>query len=162
MAQLKQLTQAMHTDINQKFHELQLKLDRLHQHIETNKDHWKTSFPNIMKSKVISVLNEQLRKDEIDAFELNNARNEFDRLKKVFHALNSQPLMFLSHNENNQAQLNKIHLVIPSVIVDNLNCIEDFYTENTIETMEHSDEQLVYTDENRNHSRNTGNYVLDS
>jgi hypothetical protein len=158
MKQLNQWAQVMHTKINQKYKEIQLELDQLHENIETNREHWKKSLANRMEMKIGCVLMEQSEKDEADGFEFNKARDEFVRVKELFHFFNSQPLISLSNIEDNQMYLNTLHLVFPNVTVDGFNLMENFSIENTIQTMEYSDQQSIDMDENTNYRRSTGNY----
>ena len=151
----------MNTEINQKLYELQLKLDQLHKYIETNGVYWKKFLISRMEMKVVGVLIEQLQKDEIEGLEFNKARDEFGRLKELFHLFNSQPLISLSNSENNQVELNAPRLVFPTVTIDGFNWIEDFFMENTVETMEHSHEQQIGIDEAINYTTTIGNYIID-
>ncbi len=45
-------------------------------------------------------------------------------------------------------EVNKPHAIFPSIIVDALNSIDSFSTENNSETMEYSDQHQINTDEN--------------
>jgi hypothetical protein len=162
IAQLNQWAEMMHSKINQKYNELQLELDRLDREIEASRENWKKVLLNRMETKVGCVLTVQSQKDEVDEVEYNEAQDEFVRLKELFHLFSSQPMISLLNVENNQEDLNTPRLVFPSITADSFNWMENFSMENTVQTMEYSDQQPIDIDENINYRSNTGNYDLNS
>jgi hypothetical protein len=158
IVQLNQWAEIMQTQINQKCKELQLELDRIHRQIEENRNQWKISFANRMENKVGCVLMEQLQKCEIDGAGFDKARDEFIHLKELFNLFNGQPLISVFSVEDNQANLNEPRVVLPTVLVDAFNWLEDSSMEYIAETIEYSHQQQTDFDEITN-TRSTGNYA---
>jgi len=157
MVQLKQWAETMHTEINQKYEELQLELDRIHRHIEENTVQWKRSLSNRIKTKVACVLMEQLEKSDIAGADFNEARDEFNRLKELFNLFNSQSIISIFNVKDNEGNWNEPSVVFPAVFVDALNWLEDSSMKNTVETIESFLQQQIDLDESTI-GTNTGNY----
>ncbi len=151
----------MHNKINQKYSEIQLELNRRHGYIEANRDHWKACLKKRMEMKVDCVLRMQSQKDEVEGFELHKALDEFVRLKILFSFFDSLPLISMSGVEDNQMDFNAPRLIFPTVAIDDFTWMADFDMENTVETMEHSHQQQIDTDESTNFRKSTGNYTWD-
>ncbi len=134
--------------INQKYQQFQMELDRMDRSIEMNRDQWKRSLGNRLETRVSSVLKKQLQQHSIDGLEVNQAKEELIRVQKLCDLLNSQTIITVASVEDDQFDVNKPHSIFPSIIVDALNSIDSFSTENNSETMEYSDQHQINTDEN--------------
>ncbi|CAF4159312.1 unnamed protein product, partial [Rotaria sordida] len=104
-----------------------------------------------METKIGCVLNEQLQKDEVDGLEVNRARDEFIRIKQLYNLLNNQPLINVTNEENNQIDLKTPRVIFPNVNIDGFNWIEELSTKTNLESMECSNQEQIYVDENAMH-----------
>jgi hypothetical protein len=146
----------MYDKIKKRYEEFQIELDILHKQIELNSDHCRKYLASQLKIKVGCVLTEQLGKDEIVGSVINKARDEFIRLQDLFHGLNSQPLISVLSIDDNQTGLNAPRVVFPSIAVDGFGWNEVFSTENTLEVMEHSDQQQISNNINTTYRKTNG------
>ncbi|CAF1263825.1 unnamed protein product [Rotaria sordida] len=112
-----------------------------------------------METKIGCVLMEQLQKDEVDGLEVNRARDEFIRIKQLYNLLNNLPLINVTNEENNQIDLKAPHVIFPNVNIDGFDWIEELSTKTNLESMEYSNQEQIYVDENAMH-RTTDCYVL--
>jgi hypothetical protein len=134
--------------IKQKYQQFQMELDRIDRCIEMNRDQWKRSLGNRLETRVSSVLTKQLQQHNIDGLEVNQAKEELIRVQKLCDLLNSQTIISVASVEDDQFDVNKPNPIFPSIIVDALNSIDQFSTENNSETMEYSDQHQINRDEN--------------
>ncbi|CAF1112619.1 unnamed protein product [Adineta steineri] len=129
--------------IQQKYKELQVELDRLHNYIETNQDQWKTSLKDRMETKVRSVLTTQLKLREIDGSELTKARDELLRAQKLYNLLNSQTMITVSNAKDNEIDLLSPRLAFSNVIVDGFTSIDKIIPKTNAEIIEQLNEQAI-------------------
>ncbi|UJR20357.1 hypothetical protein I4U23_023488 [Adineta vaga] len=119
--------------MKQKYKEFQIQLHELHNHVETQKDEWKTSLIKQMETSVISVFNTQLHSHEIDGIVLNKARNEFVRIQKLCNLLNSQAMITLTDIADSNFDLITPRLTLRNLIINDSQSIEKISHNNVVE-----------------------------
>ena len=156
MKQLDQWADRIRAQINLKYDQLQLKIDRYRTKIEASRDHWKESLTRTMAEKVGRPLQEQLQKDEVEEIELNRARAEFEFSKELFQSLHNKRIISLSTATGHQDVLNAPRLFLPNVITDSFSWVEDSSMEDTVPAMEHSHQQHIDIDMDVPYRRDNG------
>lgn len=155
MKQLQEWADKMHTQIDEKYNELQMKINHVHTKIEASRDHWKASLRQNVETNVGCVLQVQSQKDEVDENEFKKARAELHRLNELFQFLNHKPLIFMSNGQENRHELNA-----PSVFFSNIDIDIFGWMENNF--MEYTHQQQIDVDENITDQRDNGEYNRDS
>jgi hypothetical protein len=134
----------MHDKIDQRRCKFQRTLGRFYQLVEAGKSQWKDYLANRMETKVNCILMEQLQKYEISGTEYDKARHELDCIRTLIHCSNNQPLIYVSHDENNQVNFDEPRLVFPTVLTD-FSWERELPTENMGYLIEWLDQQQTYS-----------------
>ncbi|CAF1008827.1 unnamed protein product [Rotaria sordida] len=142
---------AMHAKINQKHYELEAELNCYEQQIETNQDQWKKSLENRLTTKIGCKLEEQLQKYEVNGMEFKKACHELEHVRELFYLFNSKPLISVTHNDDNQINLNEPCLVFETNIKSGIDWMKDLSSDNNIDTMNHISVRQ-FPDSETNHS----------
>ena len=151
MKQLDEWAHKMRTQIDQKYNELQMKIDHVHTKIEASRDQWKASLKQSLETNVGCVLRVQFQKDEVEEKEFNKAQAEFHRLKELFQLINNKPLILISNDQENRHEFNAPSLFFSNVNVDIFGWMENSSTG-------HAHSQHIDIDENITDQRDTGEY----
>ena len=162
MKQLDQWADKIRAQINLKYDEIQLEINRYHRKIEASRDHWKTSLTRTVETEVKCPLEKQSHKNEVEEIEFNRGRTEFESSKKLFLLLHEKPIICLTSAPGNQDVLNAPCLVLPNIITDSFGWIEESSMEDRVSAMEHSHQQQTDIDEYLPYRIDNGEYNLDS
>ena len=138
----------MHAQIDQARNELLTTLEEFNKEIEEKKDQWKTYLADQLEQNVGCLLTEELQNYESDGMQMKNARLEYIRLQKLFHSLNNQQLITMTHDTDDQVILHPPLIVCSDIFVNGFNFMENFQVTNSDEETIEFEEFDTTIDEN--------------